>query len=78
MVCERILKKVGAIKKIDGHEVQISSSIGVVLLKSPTITAHINIEKILRAADEQMYKAKKSGKSRIEYSVFVPEIRKSA
>lgn len=77
-VCERILKKVTGIRKVDGHEIEISSSIGVVLLQSATITTHVNVDKILRAADEQMYKAKRAGKSRIEYSVLSPESRQSA
>ena len=48
---------------IQGHEIVISTSIGIVI-SSPDIT---NAEEYLRNADLAMYQAKKSGKNRLSF-----------
>ncbi|MBW4638829.1 MAG: EAL domain-containing protein [Gloeocapsa sp. UFS-A4-WI-NPMV-4B04] len=63
-VADRIQNELSLPFKLNGHEVFISTSIGIAL----STTAYENAEEILRDADTVMYRAKALGKAR--YEVF--------
>ena len=56
---------------LDGHEVFVSTSIGIVL----SVTGYNQPEEVLRDADIAMYNAKAKGKSR--YEIFDPAMRQT-
>ena len=63
----RVLQAVESITKVSGHQVKVSASIGLAKLNYRGKTPLITPENFIKAADEAMYKAKKSGKARIEF-----------
>lgn len=67
-VSKRILKAVESIKEVKGHPLNISASIGVAMLNYTKRDIPITLENFIKAADGAMYRAKKSGKGRIEYA----------
>lgn len=69
---EEILRQVGLMYGIDGQEINISASIGVVYFD----TIHKTAEDVLRDADTALHIAKTKGRSR--YVIFDEEMRKKA
>jgi len=65
---EKILKKINDISKypytIDGHTIEIGMSIGASIFPDDGIDG----KELISSADEAMYKAKKQGKNRIQFS----------
>lgn len=61
---ERVMHAVRSIDEIDGHQISISLSIGVASCPADGLT----IETLIHAADETMYKIKKSGKNGVLYT----------
>ena len=61
---ERVMHAVRSIDEIDGHQINISLSIGVASCPADGMT----VETLVHAADETMYKIKKSGKNGILYT----------
>ena len=66
-IAERLLREMRTPIAIDGHELSVTGSIGVVLGNSGEIRA----EDLLRSADAAMYRSKRGGKNR--YGIFDPE-----
>ena len=63
-VADRIIRGVEAIRSVDGHAVDVSVSIGISFLPAGPLGRRPCSEALLRAADEAMYVAKRSGKGR--------------
>jgi len=61
-VAERIMEVVKAPVHLEGHEISISASIGIVMVTDD----HTQASDVLRDADIAMYRAKSLGKSRFE------------
>jgi diguanylate cyclase (GGDEF)-like protein/PAS domain S-box-containing protein len=71
-VASRLLDAVGASMRIDGHNVSVSTSIGIGLFPGDGETA----QELIRRADAAMYSAKESG--RRNYQFFVPSMSAAA
>jgi diguanylate cyclase (GGDEF)-like protein len=76
-VADRIIRGVEAIRTVDGHVVDVSVSIGISFIPAGPLARRVCSEELLRAADEAMYVAKRSGKGRyrfmdLEAGVVVP------
>jgi diguanylate cyclase (GGDEF)-like protein/PAS domain S-box-containing protein len=72
LVAERLIKEVTRPFDLSGHEVFVSTSIGI----SISTTGYENAADILRDADTAMYRAKTQGKAR--YEIFDPTMRDHA
>jgi diguanylate cyclase (GGDEF)-like protein/PAS domain S-box-containing protein len=68
-VAERIQQRLAAPLQLDGHNVSVTASIGIVL----SLTGYQRAEDVLRDADIAMYRAKAHGKAR--YEIFDPAMR---
>jgi diguanylate cyclase (GGDEF)-like protein len=71
-VANRILEELKKPFWVDGQEIHITASIGIVV----QVNAYHSAEEILRDADLAMYRAKSLGKSRFE--TFYPALRQQA
>ncbi|WP_198321054.1 bifunctional diguanylate cyclase/phosphodiesterase [Azohydromonas aeria] len=60
-VVERLLQTIARGVRYEGHELQVSGSIGVTFYPQP---ANIDADQLLRQADQAMYQAKLAGKNR--------------
>ena len=69
-IADELLASLSKPYQLSGHEVQITTSIGVVL----SVSGYERPEDVLRDADIAMYSAKASGKAR--YEIFDPVMRK--
>jgi len=65
-VARRILNAIESIQEIEGKKIKISASIGLAKLTQINETIESDPELVIKSADEAMYKAKKTGKGRIE------------
>jgi len=72
LVAERLIKEVMRPFDLSGHEIFVSTSIGI----SISTTGYENAADILRDADTAMYRAKTQGKAR--YEIFDPTMRAHA
>ena len=72
LVAERLIKEVIRPFDLGGHEIFVSTSIGI----SISTTGYENAADILRDADTAMYRAKAEGKAR--YEIFDPTMRDHA
>lgn len=65
--CEMVLKRIFEIFQktvvIDGHQIQLSGSMGVTVYPADCVDA----EQLIRHADQAMYSAKQSGKNQFKY-----------
>jgi diguanylate cyclase (GGDEF)-like protein len=66
-VAERLLRVIDAPISINGHELSVTSSIGIVFGKAKEFST----EDLLRSADAAMYRSKRGGKN--GYEIFDPE-----
>jgi diguanylate cyclase (GGDEF)-like protein len=62
MITEKLQESLNLPFKLDGHELYITASIGIVI----NLEGYIHPEEVLRDADIAMYQAKASGKARFE------------
>jgi diguanylate cyclase (GGDEF)-like protein len=69
-VADRIIRGVEAIRSVDGHAVDVSVSIGISFIPAGPLGRRLCSEELLRAADEAMYVAKRSGKGRYRLMDF--------
>ena len=67
-VADRIIRAVEGIDRVDGHAVEISVSIGISFMPAGQLGRPVCSEELLRAADEAMYVAKRSGKGRYRFA----------
>lgn len=65
---DRIIRSIGAITEVGGHEIEISVSIGISLMPAGAWEREVRAEDVLKAADEAMYVAKRSGKGRYSFA----------
>jgi diguanylate cyclase (GGDEF)-like protein/PAS domain S-box-containing protein len=72
LVAERLIKELMRPFDLSGHEIVVSTSIGI----SISTTGYENAADILRDADTAMYRAKTQGKAR--YEIFDPTMRDHA
>jgi diguanylate cyclase (GGDEF)-like protein/PAS domain S-box-containing protein len=72
LVAERLIKEVMRPFDLSGHEIFVSTSIGI----SISTTGYENAADVLRDADTAMYRAKTQGKAR--YEIFDPTMRHHA
>ncbi len=63
IVAEKILEVLGKIFDINGHELQISASIGIVIYPNDAS----EISDIIKLADDAMYKAKNHGRNNFQF-----------
>jgi diguanylate cyclase (GGDEF)-like protein len=68
LVADRIIDAIDSIRIVDGHDVDISVSIGISFVCADAAERPGRSEELLRAADEAMYAAKRSGKGRYEFA----------
>ncbi len=61
-IADGILREIGLPIEIDGHQIRISASIGIVLSRGKRVT----VDELIKRADDAMYRAKKAGKNRYE------------
>ena len=64
LIAEKVLREVEKGMIIDGHDVRIGVSIGIVI---PNLSGDYDMEELIKRADEAMYEIKKSGKN--SYSI---------
>ncbi len=76
-VAERIRQSIASIGYIDGNPVDVTASVGIVVV-SGADAARIGAEQIVHAADLNMYAAKKDGKNQIVLTTLSSEIRPAA
>jgi diguanylate cyclase len=69
-IADRIIRAVEAIDAVDGHPVDVSVSIGISYIPAGQLGGPGLSEELLKAADEAMYVAKRSGKGRYRYMDF--------
>ena len=69
---EQLIKKISAPHRIDGHDVTVGASIGIVVRETNDATP----EELLKNADLAMYRAKSDGRG--TYRVFNPEMDAAA
>lgn len=67
----RVIRTIESIKNINGNNVCISASIGIVLLSGSEASPAVDSKYVIKAADEAMYRAKRKGKGRYELSDFI-------
>src|SRR5262245_11265995 len=72
LVAERLIKEVMRPFNLSGHEIFVSTSIGIAI----STTGYESAADILRDADTAMYRAKAAGKAR--YEIFDPTMRDQA
>ena len=68
LVAEKVLAIFDEVFVLEGHEVQISASVGISIYPDDGQT----LENLIRNADAAMYHSKKSGRNRFEF--FTPEL----
>ncbi len=73
-VAERIRQSIASIGYIDGNPVDVTASVGIVVV-SGADAARMGAEKIVHEADLNMYAAKKDGKNQIVLTTLSSEIR---
>jgi diguanylate cyclase (GGDEF)-like protein len=61
LVAERIIRAVGEVTSVGGHRVDISVSVGIAFVPTRALERRAATEELLRAADQAMYAAKRSG-----------------
>jgi diguanylate cyclase len=69
-VADRIIRAVEGIGSVDGHPVDVSVSIGISFIPAGQLGRPVLSEELLRAADEAMYVAKRSGKGSYRFMDF--------
>lgn len=69
LVAVRILQAVLSIKSIHGDKIDITASVGGIVVSGPEATGY-RAEALLHEADKNMYKAKRSGKNQIVLTGF--------
>jgi diguanylate cyclase (GGDEF)-like protein len=72
VVLDRIADSLKNPFSLDGHDIFVTASIGVVL----NLFGYVNAEDVLRDADIAMYRAKANGKAHAE--IFIPDLRTQA
>lgn len=73
-VAERIRQSIASIGYIDGNPVEVTVSVGIVVVNGPD-AARLGAEQIVHEADLNMYAAKKYGKNQIVLTTLSSEIR---
>ena len=76
-VAVRIINAIGAIRVVDGHAIEISVSIGISFSPGAHIRP-VTSDELLKAADEGMYIAKRSGRGRYRFIDFADDAYVSA
>ena len=76
-VAERIRQSIASIGYIDGNPVDVTASVGIVVVNGLD-AARIGAEQIVHEADLNMYAAKKDGKNQIVLTTLSSEIRLAA
>ena len=69
-VADRIIRAVEAIETVDGHRVDVSVSIGISFIPAGDLARPVQSEELLKAADDAMYVAKRSGKGHYRFVDF--------
>ena len=64
-VAGRIIAAIEGITAVDGQPVTVSASVGISFLPAGGVGQSVTAEELLRAADDAMYEAKRSGKGRL-------------
>ena len=77
MVAERIRQSIASIGYVDGNPVDVTASVGIVVVNGPD-AARMGAEQIVHEADLNMYAAKKDGKNQIVLTTLSSEIRLAA
>lgn len=72
LTAEKILTALAAVHRLDGHELQVTASIGISSYPGDALTA----EELLKHADIAMYQAKELGRN--TYQFFTPDMNNQA
>jgi diguanylate cyclase (GGDEF)-like protein len=64
MVADRIRQAIASIEEIDGHPIEVTASVGIVVVNGAD-AARMGAEQIIHEADKNMYAAKKDGKNQV-------------
>jgi diguanylate cyclase (GGDEF)-like protein len=70
-VASRVIRTVEGITEIDGQPVEISASIGISFVPDGHLGRLVGSDELLKAADEAMYAAKRSGPGHYRFSELV-------
>ncbi len=76
-VAERIRQSIASIEHIDGNPVDVTASVGIVVVDGPS-ALRMGAERIVHEADLNMYAAKKDGKNQIVLTTLSSEIALAA
>lgn len=76
-VADRILQSIASINEIAGSPIDVTASVGIVVVSGPD-AARMGAEQIVHEADKNMYTAKKDGKNQIVLSCLSSEISLAA
>jgi diguanylate cyclase (GGDEF)-like protein len=63
-VADRIRQAIASIEGIDGHPIEVTASVGIVVVNGAD-AARMGAEQIIHEADKNMYAAKKDGKNQV-------------
>ncbi len=71
-VADRIITAIEGIRSVDGHPVDISVSIGIAVVTTGGVEMPVLPDELLKAADDAMYVAKRSGRGHSHFADRTP------
>jgi diguanylate cyclase (GGDEF)-like protein len=84
VICRRIVEAIENIKTVDGHAINVSASVGCVIVANDAknmrdgTTLNVSEESVVRQADECMYASKKSGPGQFTIAAHQAPVKEQA
>jgi GGDEF domain-containing protein len=69
-VAARVIRTIEGIRDVEGNEVEISASVGISFVPAGHFGYIVGSDEMLKAADEAMYAAKRSGPGHFRFTGF--------
>lgn len=76
-VANRVLEILATIRSIDGHPLEVTASVGIVVVQGRDAT-RLGAEKLVELADQNMYVAKRGGHQKMVLTYYVAKQRQMA